>query len=236
MLKPDDEAVRTADGSCTRFSDRYQQTYHSTHGAETEARHVYLDASGVTERLRTGKATRIMEIGFGLGLNFLLTADAALGYSAPLTYHAFDHDLPDIAVLRSTHYGSLLNHPECYEHLLRSLLTQEHQTTVHIKFSAVINLKLSLRDASTAAFDLHQSDAAYFDAVYLDPFSPDVNGECWSAHFIQKLSAVVRPGGTLTTYSAKGSVRRYLQEAGMQVTKAPGPPGKREFIIAKKDC
>ena len=69
--------VRTADGLDTLYSARYGQTYHSRHGAGTEARHVFLDGSGVADRLADGLPTRVLEVGFGTGLNFFLTAQQA---------------------------------------------------------------------------------------------------------------------------------------------------------------
>ncbi|MBX2839787.1 MAG: hypothetical protein KTR35_23220, partial [Gammaproteobacteria bacterium] len=85
--------IVTADNSATRFSERYQQTYHSQHGALAESRYVFLEASGVAARLENQTPTSVLEIGFGLGLNFLITADAAESRGTPLNYFAFEHDL-----------------------------------------------------------------------------------------------------------------------------------------------
>jgi len=71
-----------------------------------------------------------------------------------------------------------------------------------------------------------------FDAIYLDAFSPACNPECWSAEFFQQLKHVMSDTGCLSTYSAKGDVRRAMLAAGLRVRKAPGPPGKREMLIA----
>ena len=82
--------VNTADGSRTLYSDHYEQTMHSRRGALTESRHVFLKGAGVAARLGQDEPTRVLEIGFGTGLNFFVTADAALRADTPLTYVALD--------------------------------------------------------------------------------------------------------------------------------------------------
>ena len=73
-----------------------------------------------------------------------------------------------------------------------------------------------------------------FHAIYLDAFSPDTNPECWSPVFFSQLANALTRGGCLSTYSAKGDVRRAMLAAGLQVRKQAGPPGKREMLIAHK--
>jgi len=75
---------------------------------------------------------------------------------------------------------------------------------------------------------------ARFDAIFLDAFSPDVNAECWTTETLNTLSKLLREGGVLATYCAKGSVRRALQAAGLRVERRDGPPGKRECLAAKR--
>jgi len=83
----------TADGLAPLFSARYGQTYHSRHGAGLEARHVFLDGSGAAARLDAGQPTHVLEVGFGTGLNFLLTAQHALAAGTPLTYTSLERDV-----------------------------------------------------------------------------------------------------------------------------------------------
>lgn len=75
---------------------------------------------------------------------------------------------------------------------------------------------------------------ASFDLVYFDAFGPDCQPDLWSADVFRRIASLQNPGGLITTYSVKGWVRRNLQEAGYQVTKHPGPPGKREILLATK--
>jgi len=73
-----------------------------------------------------------------------------------------------------------------------------------------------------------------FDVVYFDAFSPAVQPEMWTHDIFARLFAAMNPGAILTTYCAKGSVRRNMQSAGFAVERLPGPAGKREMLRAKK--
>lgn len=228
------QPVKTTDGSLTLFSDRYQETYHSIHGAETEARHIFLEASGVANRLRSGQTTHVLEIGFGLGLNCLLTADLAAQHQTPLTFTSVENNLLPAENLRNLNYQSILQMPELASQLVSGLAQYQHfkpvaaaSTALRIRLRDGIGLELLLGDGSK--MDIIK---AQYDAIYLDAFSPDTNPECWSLSFLESLHASLRQSGILTTYSAKGVVRRKLQEVGFTVQKHPGPPGKREFLVA----
>jgi tRNA U34 5-methylaminomethyl-2-thiouridine-forming methyltransferase MnmC len=75
---------------------------------------------------------------------------------------------------------------------------------------------------------------SFFDIVFFDAFSPEVQPEMWSKEVFIKISNSLKSGGCLLTYSCKGMVRRNLSDSGFSVEKLPGPPGKREFVRAKK--
>ena len=225
----DPVAVVTGDGSNTLFNARYCDTYHSTFGALTEAKHVFLCASGLAQRLDNGQQSRVLEIGFGLGLNFLLTADHALSASSVLHYQAFEHDLPDLQTLESMNYGQFLQHPQLASSLFEGLRDAGNQQVVEIHFSSSLTLYLNLQDACGAALP-----DGRFHAIYLDAFSPESNAECWSPAFISALASALTNDGRISTYSAKGAVRRAMLTAGLHVKKRAGPPGKREMLIADR--
>ena len=225
--------ILTSDGSRTLDSQTYGETYHSINGALTEARHVFLDATGVTARLQNSLATRVLEIGFGLGLNALLTADLADKHHAALAYESYEHDLVPAAIIEALNYQSLLNNPRLVNPLLESIRARPPAAS-HIQcyFSDTVGLSINLADASRCSL-LPESGQA-FHAIYLDAFSPDTNPECWSALFFRQLADALISGGYLSTYSAKGDVRRAMLAAGLHVRKQAGPPGKREMLIAHK--
>lgn len=219
----------TADGFPTLYSARYGQTYHSHHGARREAEHVFLDATGVAARLAAAEATRVLEVGYGAGLTFWLTAARAAATGAPLAYTALEHDLPPERVLRATGYGTRLGLGALEAELLAWRAHLPATGAHRLCLGPRLTLTLVLGDARAAPLP----DRA-FDAVYLDAFSPDANPELWTEAFFERLHAALAPGGVLATYSAKGTVRRALIRAGFAVEKRPGPPGKREMLRAAR--
>jgi len=78
----------TLDGSATVYSERYGEFFHNRFGAKTQARHVFLEGS----MIRTHATWRVLEIGFGLGLNFLTTLQEANARGRALDYRAFELD------------------------------------------------------------------------------------------------------------------------------------------------
>ena len=226
------EPRTTADGTHTLYSAAYGQTYHSCHGALTEARHVFLEASGVAERLTQGLPTTLLEVGFGTGLNFLVTAHAAIVNNTPLHYVALERDVLAHELLARLNHGERLHAEALRDDLLtwrRSLPPTVPVGTYHTTFSATVELTLRVGDATVI-----ELPSRSYHAVYLDAFSPDVNPELWSQDFFARLYEALSPGAALSTYSARGSVRRALQAAGFVVQKRPGPPGKREMVVAER--
>lgn len=226
------QPLPTADGVDTLYSTAYAQTYHSKHGALAEARHVFLKGSGVAARLAEGLPTRVLEVGFGTGLNFLVTAHHATQTGAPLYYTALEHDLLPAAVLARLNHGTRLGAPALHEALLAWRSALPHRVAPGIyphAFSETLTLTLIAGDATIAPLSASEAEA-----VYLDAFSPDANPELWTPAFLAQLFGTLRPGGRLATYSAKGSVRRTLEAVGFRVARRPGPPGKREMLVAER--
>lgn len=223
----------TADGSLTLHSARYGETYHSHHGALAEARHVYLDGAGLPLLLGQDRTVRVLEIGFGLGLNALLTL--AQPGPATLTFTSLEHDLLPTAQLTALRYHTLLPQPEgLVERWLdaRCALGDPPPSSADRTWELAPrrHLNLMLGDAIDT---VHQLPFASFDAIYHDAFSPEANPELWTTTFLDALFQRIRPGGALVSYCVKGTVRRGLAASGFTVHKRPGPPqGKREVLTA----
>ena len=217
----------TADGSYTLGRGESHETYHSRFGAVTEAREVFLRNSGVLERLQRQAPTCVLEIGFGTGLNFLLTAHAARNYRCNLVYTSYEIELPPVSLI-----STLLsqNTPECdaeIKLLLEAVASQQQHLSVEVNpFSS---LQLWTEDAVAAKFP-HQQ----YDTVYLDAFSRNESPEFWETPFLQKVYYALKTGGSLATYSVNRKFRDALEAAGFHWDKLPGPSGKREVIVATK--
>ena len=226
--------LRTLDGSLTLASERYGETYRSRHGALAEARHVFLGASGVEAVLAARGSAAVLEVGFGTGLNFLVTACVAAAAGAALTYVAVERDPLPTARLRELRYAELLAPCPLPGELIAGLegLGARPPAGTHRLAVGGARLEVVVADATEVVADL-PADA--FDAVYLDPFSPRANPDAWEAALLARLVAALRPGGRLVSYSVSGEVRRRLAAAGARVAKVPGPPGgKRETLVAER--
>lgn len=219
----------TRDGSATLYSERYAQTYASDKGALSEARQVFLAGSGVEQRLAGGQSVRVLEVGFGAGLNFFVTAAACLTHpAAGLSYVALEQTLLDASTVRQLGYGPLLK-TEVVAHYLA--WRESVQATSPCVFETPqVKLTLLLGEATAQKLPVEA-----FHTVYHDAFSPDVNPELWTESFLGTLVAALAPGGTLVSYCVQGAVRRRLQALGLSTEKRPGPlGGKREVLFAQK--
>lgn len=218
--------IVTDDGTCTLFSERFAETYHSRYGAATESRHIFLVGSGANTRLLRRQKTRILEVGLGTGLNFLLTADLALRNQTELHYTAVEFAPITPEQFDMLGYSALLTTPALCD-LFKQALDDPARTIT--KCANTISLTVQKRDIRET-----QLPTEHFDVVYLDAFSPASNAECWTPRMLRWYYSLLVDGGKLSSFSAKGSFRRALVAAGFETKKQAGPPGKREFIVASK--
>lgn len=215
----------TGDGSLTLTDLRIGQSYHSTHGALTESRQVFVDNTGVSQRLTAGKATRVLEIGFGTGLNFCLTAALAREHGSPLHYSAFENAPLANDLLIQLQRQNFPDHPDLIRQLDNALAADG--TLQYSQIDKAIALQLYHQDALESNWSMPP-----FDAIYLDAFSIDKNPALWQASFLTHLATVLKPAGVIGTFGVNRRFREALEEVGLQWRKLPGPPGKREVMIA----
>jgi len=212
------ELQLTADGSHTLFIPEMDEHYHSVNGAVQESRHVFIEAG--LHRLSKEKL-RILEIGFGTGLNAFLTL---LETDIPVVYYTIESYPLTSEIIQSLNYG------ECIGTDKKELFTSLHTSPWNeaVKITESFTLYKIHGDSNTYALP------GDIDLVYFDAFAPDKQPEMWNQAIFHKLYDSMATGGILTTYCAKGSVRRMMQEAGYSVERIPGPPGKREMLRATK--
>lgn len=212
------ELQLTADGSHTLFLPEMDEHYHSINGAVQESLHVFIGAGLHQVEKDT---VRVFEVGFGTGLNAFLTLQETLAKeSLKVDYYAVERFPLAMDIIKQLNYGA--SHPELFEKLHEVDWGSLQPITTRF---ALFKL---LGDSNTCLLP------EGIDLVYFDAFAPDKQPEMWNQEIFDKLYSHMNPGGILTTYCAKGIVRRMMQKAGYTVERIPGPPGKREMLRARK--
>lgn len=244
------EVRTTADGSRTLFDRSVGQTYHSDRGARTETLHVFLQGSGLLDRLRERATVCVVEVGLGTGANLLATWDAVRAAGAQLHYRALELRPPPVDVVRALHLDAELTHPTLAASWLDVLAELQRDHDPHAATppewhafapSGDLRLEVALGDA-TLGPDGGPSGAAaralapaWAHALFHDAFSRDATPALWTAPFLSTCAEALAPGGAWVSYSVAGEVRRHLEAAGLVVEKRPGPAGgKREMLYAER--
>lgn len=240
------KVILTHDGSRTLQLCGSDVTFHSTSGAATESLHVFVHNSGIFENPEASKLIRILEIGFGTGLNFLLTVDEAARRNRSIEYIAIDQMLLSRPQYEELGFGGLVDDrsfangladffgkstgDDADRHISLTSGVRRHQVDFVLPSNSRITLQLLLQD-----FQKLEIPAVPFDAIYFDPFAPDVNQKFWQAEYLAKMFPLLRPGGSLVSYCVKSAVQRSLRDAGFEVCAVGGPAGgKREVLIANR--
>jgi len=220
------EVRTTEDGSSTLYVPALNEHYHSTHGAVQEAMHVYLGAA-LEPALASGKSpVRVLEIGFGTGLNALLTLQRGLTTPVAVAYDTIEKYPLSGEVIASLQAERYLLNPELLE-----FYEQLHAAAWD---EAVPLLPRFLLRKITGALQETHLAANHYDVIYFDAFAPEKQPDMWTDEVFAQLYEAAAPGCLLTSYCAKGSFRRSLKAAGWLIEKLPGPAGKREMTRASK--
>jgi tRNA U34 5-methylaminomethyl-2-thiouridine-forming methyltransferase MnmC len=227
------EIILTEDGSHTLFSPRFNEIYHSRHGALQESRHVFIEQgmdyvldSAAFSTQKENEVLRILEIGFGTGLNALLTMLEADKRKVSVDYTTIELYPVPIETIKGLNYTDQLGFEYCYGpyhslHLIR--WNEKHPVRSNFSFQKI---NQSLIDWQPATNN--------YQLIYFDAFAPDKQPEMWTADIFRKMYEALAPGGILVTYCSKTSVQRAMKEAGLAIEKLPGAKGKREMIRAHK--
>jgi len=216
----------TADGSNTLYNEEIGEHYHSKHGALQESKHVFI-AAGLEHAVTRipGQEISILEVGFGTGLNFLLSAAYCAWHKIKLKYISLEAFPLTNDELESTGYNNYIP-AEIWESMIHNY-GKAMQQTVNIQ------PEQQLRIVHTW---LHRYQTEQrFDLVYYDAFSVQHQPEMWSDEIIAHTCQFLRPGGIFVTYAITGKLKRALKSIGFTVEKLPGAPGKREMLRAIKN-
>lgn len=213
---------RTDDGSATLYVPELNEHYHSVKGARTESQHIFIDMG---LNASTAPEPRILEIGFGTGLNVLLTLEEAEKSQRKVHYTGVELYPLSWEIIEPLGYS---NHP---------LFKEIHAAPwgVDVPITPHFTLRKLQDDVTAPTNHLSLISSPCYDLVYFDAFAPEKQPEMWSQELFTKIYVILNIEGILTTYCAKGIVRRMLQTAGFLVERLPGPPeGKREILRAQK--
>lgn len=216
------ELERTADGSYTLYVPELDEHYHSVKGALTESQHIFIEMG-----LKHSPAPEphILEIGLGTGLNAFLTLLAAEEMQRKVYYTGIERYPLAEETLRQLDYPGIIGKKQEEDYYAIHQAAWEKETNLSPWFTL---------HKIEGDFTRHTFQKGY-DIIYFDAFAPEKQPEMWEQSLFNTLYNVLNEGGILTTYCAKGVVRRMLQTAGFTVERLPGPPGgKREILRATK--
>lgn len=215
----------TADGSITIYNALVGEHYHSRHGALQESRHVFL-GSGLEYFLdkENSKKADILEVGFGTGLNFLLTADFGLRKNIEIRYSGIEAFPLPPEMISQTGYDQYLS-TGIWNAFLQNY-TESYKEPVQINSGCMFELA----ECTLMNFRSEQE----FDVLYFDAFAAVHQPEMWSEESLAHICSFLKPGGVFVTYAITGNLKRTMKSLGFSVEKAPGAPGKREMLRAVK--
>lgn len=214
----------TADGSNTVRSNQFGVTYHSIHGAVTESKHVFILA-GLEQFLEYAEIA-IFEVGFGTGLNALLSYDYAVKHGLSIHYQAVEKFPLPFNIVEQLLYPEFIGIKKD-ESLFYDMHLKDQMVSSGKNYH--FTLEKTYQDIEQLQAFPHRQHLIYFDA-----FAPNSQEELWTPKILQKCFQALHDGGILVTYCAKGQLRRDLIAIGFQVERLPGPPGKREMLRATK--
>lgn len=215
------QLITTSDGSHTIYNPELNEHYHSTHGAVQESNFIFISAGF---DWCTANPLNIFEVGFGTGLNALLTAKKSISGKRVVNYTSIEKYPLDEDILRS------LNHYLFAGESGREIFGRIHSAIwdTIVAIYPTFNLRKITGDITDYPL------SGDYDLIYFDAFGPDKQPEMWKPAVFSSISSVTKKGGVLVTYSAKGEVKRNLTACGFEVALLPGPPGKRQIIRAVK--
>jgi len=213
--------VKTADGSSSIYIPEMDEHYHSSNGAIQEALHVFVE-NGI--KLSDEKQLNIFELGFGTGLNALISMIYSEG-NEKIKYHSIEAYPVDNDLIEGVNYCSLLG----LEYQKTFELMHRCSWDMEVEISEYFSLK-----KIHSKIENYVLQENYYDFIFYDAFGPRAQSEMWELDVLEKMYSGLKIGGSLVTYCAQGQFKRNLKTLGFQVQAMKGPPGKREMTIGIK--
>lgn len=217
----------TGDGSPTLHATKFDADYHSIHGAVQESMTVFIDPlTGYIRAHDQQDRFAILELGFGTGLNALLSKQLSDRLSRDISYTSLEKYIVPEEVYASLRFDELIKTNDDREDFIWLHQSEWNKSVVRSNFSL---------HKVHADFEDFQYPSNHFDAIFHDAFAPSCQAIFWEAPFLAHIYKALKTGGQLTTFCAKGSFKRALKSCGFTVKALPGPIGKREMTLAIKE-
>ena len=216
------QLITTSDGSHSLLNSELNETYHSVHGALRESIHVFIKHGLEFFAGQNSLVTiHIFEVGFGTGLNALLTLEYALKQGCQIHYTSVEAFPIDHTTARSLNYPDALSMTDAREYFERLHAAPWDVEAVIAPGFTLLKKKTSLQEITLMP---------EYDVIYFDAFAPSKQPEMWELSVLEKVRNAIKPGGVFVTYCAKGQLKRDLKTLGLVVETLPGPPGKKEMV------
>ncbi len=218
--------IVTEDGSTTIHLPEWDEQYHSKFGAIQETRHVFIQMGlfKVLEREELSEIS-ILEIGFGTGLNALVTWQEAKKKQVLIEYTGVEAYPVSSQEIEHLNFPKILKEPGA-----ASVFEKMHKTP----WEKSQNISEFFNLTKQQKYFQEINDINKYDLIYFDAFGAGIQPDLWTEAIFEKMYIAIRNNGVLVTYAAKGSVRRAMLQVGFKVERLPGPPGKREMLRATK--
>ncbi len=220
FIKP----ILTEDGSITYYNSLVDEHYHSIHGALQESKHVFLE-NGLIDYLSKNNCSEIsiLEVGFGTGLNFLLSADFAISQNLKLNYTGIESNPLSKEQLLQTNYNQFLKSANLFESFLLN-----YSNTLNKNYFLFPSIKLNIEHLELLKFSSIQE----YDIIYYDAFANTKQSSMWTEESITHACKFLKDKGIFVTYSVTGQLKRILKGLGFQIERPKGAAGKREMMRA----
>jgi tRNA U34 5-methylaminomethyl-2-thiouridine-forming methyltransferase MnmC len=215
--------IITKDGSHSLLNEQLNETYHSVHGAIQESRYVFIEQGLKFSFNENASSVSIFEVGFGTGLNALLTIEHVKASNRPVSYTTIEAFPLSADTWVQLNYAEVIGLPDEFRSLHNCDWNRRHPLVSGFDF---------LKQNTT--LQLLQIEPGQYDIIFYDAFAPSKQPEMWAFDILTKVVYGLRPGGIFVTYCAKGQLKRDLRALGLAVETLPGPPGKKEMVRARK--
>jgi tRNA U34 5-methylaminomethyl-2-thiouridine-forming methyltransferase MnmC len=218
------QIITTGDGSHSLLNSALNETYHSVHGARRESVHVFIK-NGLEYFLEKNQVevAKIFEVGFGTGLNALLTASFAEDHRQKISYTSIEAYPLSSDITSQLNYADTESEKIIFHKLHTGSWENENLINDYFTLKKIRNRLEEIQLAKNG-----------FNVIFFDAFAPSKQPELWELPILEKVCRLLQMGGVFVTYCAKGQLKRDLQKLGLEVQTLPGPPGKKEMVRALK--